>query len=369
VAISATVNELYQTVVYAIAAQDHSLWEFNPQFNPNGADHWLQVSAAPFAAISAMPAITSGDVAAGQSAVRKPVVYGIMELDHSLWENSFAINPSAGNNLTAQWAELSTDAWAAISASAMGDSGSAIYGTPRTLQPVVYAIRASDRTLWQFGSGSLVSPGNFVSISATVSEQSFSNTSSRNYQPVVYGVVNGTLNLWEHNPAFNPGAIDPNTQWLEVSPGSFAAISATHANGAPVVFGIVTGDHSLWENNPAFNPTAGSLNGQWGLVSPGAFSTLSASTNNVLVDGPIVYATLASDGSLWENNPQFNPQGASLNDHWMELSPAAWTAISGTTGPVVYGTMTTDATLWEYNPQINPFGSTADHWLELPSAF
>ena len=144
-------------------------------------------------------------------------------------------------------------------------------------------------------------------------------------QPVVFA-IRADQTLWEYDASF-----DTADHWMEVSPGAFESVSASPyaTPDGPVVFAIVAGDHSLWENNPTFNPTATSLNDQWMQVSPGAFDSISATV--ATVNGqltPVVYGIVSGDHSLWENNPVFNPGATSLNDQWLQVSPGSFTAIA-----------------------------------------
>jgi hypothetical protein len=126
-----------------------------------------------------------------------------------------------------------------------------------------------------------------------------------------------------------------------------------------VVFAVVSADQSLWENNPQFNP-AGGLNSRWGQVSPGSFASVSAAQNS---DGnPVVFAVVSADQSLWENNPQFNPAG-DLNSRWLQVSPGSFSSISatrkGSGNPALFA-VPSDFNVWGYNS-----GSLDNGWAQL----
>jgi hypothetical protein len=332
--------------------QVQSLWS-NAQMTrvlPPGAT-WDDPSVAGATSLTAARLQGVTDLSATVNQYGQPVVFALSARDHSLWENNPAFN--AGG--TEHWEQVSPAAFAKISA-APAANGQA---------PVVYGILAADHSLWEnnpaFNPGAAspngqwaeVSPGAFAAISAT---------RGANGAPVVYGIVEGDRSLWENNPTFNPAGA-PTAQWAQVSPGAFAAISATSANGTPVAYGIVAADRSLWENNAAFNPGA-APNGQWRQVSPGAFASLSATQFN---GAPVVYGIVAADRSLWENTPAFNPGGA-LNGQWRQVSPGAFDSLSAA-GAVVYAMPAADHSLWENNPAFNPgAGALNGQWRQLSGA-
>ncbi|WP_143393603.1 hypothetical protein [Fimbriiglobus ruber] len=331
------------TSAFVPDAQQH-LWENNPKFNPTAGTNlnaqWLETSSGTFTAISSTQNIDGDQVAFA------------IKNDGTLWENNPQFDPAAGQNLSAQWLEVSPGSFTAISATrnANGDQ-------------VVYAIR-SDGTLWennlQFnptdsatdlnGHWAEVSPGSFTAISATRNSDG---------NPVVYAILSGGT-LWENNPQFNPTDPNMNDHWAEVSPGSFTAISATrNSDGNPVVYAILSGG-TLWENNPQFNPTDPNMNDHWVELSTLTFTTISSTQDGN--NNPVVYA-IKSDGTLWEYNP---------TNQWLEVSPGTFTAISATRNTdgnqVVYAVLN-DGTVWENNPQFNPSAGTDlnAQWLKVSS--
>jgi hypothetical protein len=268
--ISATRNATGDPVVFAIVAADHSLWEYNPAFNPGGdvTSHWAEVSAGAFAAVSAT-----------RDAAGNPAAFTILA-DRTLWKYDPAIAPAAP--VSSHWALVSPGAFASISAT-----------QDRTNAPAVYAIVAADHSLWlndpALNPGAApaaqwaeVSPGYFVSISAT---------RNRSGDPVVYAIVAGG-SLWVNDPALNPSG-PFNSRWALVSPGVFTAISASrNGSGDPTVFATV-GDGSLWLNDPALNP-GGPPASRWEELSLSPFSAIGAD------DTGDVFGVLATDHSLWE---------------------------------------------------------------------
>jgi hypothetical protein len=269
--ISATHNAQGDAVVFAVIAWDHSLWEYNPQFNPTGdvTSHWALVSPGAFAAVSAT-----------QSAAGDPVAFAIVAWDRSLWEYNPAYAPWAP--LSARWAEVSPGAFASISATQ--DRGNA---------PAVYAIVAGDHSLWlndpalnpyapPAAQWAEVSPGYFASVSVT---------HNRNGDPVIYAIV-AAGSLWVNDPSLNPSG--PLTaQWAEVSAGVFSAVGASrNAAGDAVVFAVV-GDGSLWLNDPALNPY-GPPAARWAELSGVAFTALGANGSED------AFGVVGADHSVWE---------------------------------------------------------------------
>jgi hypothetical protein len=207
--ISASYNHQGQAVVYVIVSSDHSLWENNPEFNPGAADandQWREVSPAAFDAMSATYTTVGGSA--------RPVVYGIVSSDHSLWENNPAFQP--GSALDHQWMQVSPGAFVAVSAS-IHQEPNYQRNTPMPVLPASFALTAGDRS------------------------------------------------LWEQDPYFNPTSGDLNTQWREASSDAWASIGASDYrvgnDGAlvlglnPVALGAKAADGSLWHIN-ANNPGA-----------------------------------------------------------------------------------------------------------------
>jgi hypothetical protein len=235
--ISASYNDQGQPVVYGIVSSDHSLWENNPEFNPGAADpndQWQEVSAAAFDAISATHTTVGGPV--------RPVVYGIVSSDHSLWENNPTFAPAAP--LDQQWMQVSPGAFVAVSA-AIHQEANYTTNKPMPAVPAAFALTAGDRS------------------------------------------------LWEQDPSFNPTSGDLNTQWREVSADAWASISgdvfsvggdaAVVLGSYPVAWGIKAADGSLWNAHADYPP-----NPTTQIVSSDAWLS---------VDGGA--AIRASDQSLW----------------------------------------------------------------------
>jgi hypothetical protein len=146
-----------------------------------------------------------------------------------------------------------------------------------------------------------LSDGHFVALSATSAyEPDIGNNVPDNYITVVFGIIAGSGNVWEHSVQFKDVAYDTSKDaysggeykseaatdenWRLISTGSFQAISATYdLSGAtpskvPVVSGILTTDHSLWEHDVNFSgkaqPTAqdeAATNQNWAELSNGVF--------------------------------------------------------------------------------------------------
>ena len=136
---------------------------------------WRQVTTAAYTDISAR-AVSSHQQAFFMQE-QLPVVYGIREADHTLWE--------AGSVPEIQ---VSAAAWQTVSA------------------PDPTSISAVDGSLWFTGQNAIaqISPGTFRAVSAD------------------FGVVFAEPtdhSLWEYSPAdFNPQSTNPNDHWAMLSP-------------------------------------------------------------------------------------------------------------------------------------------------------
>jgi hypothetical protein len=300
--ISASYNAEGQPVVYGIVSSDHSLWENNPEFNPGAADpnnQWREVSPAAFDAISAT-VITAG----GRTQSERPVVYGIVSGDHSLWENNPTFNPSAAT-LNDQWRE--------------------------------------------------VSPGAFVAVSAIIHEEpNYSNNTPMPLLPAAFALTAGDRSLWEQDPYFNPTSSDLNTQWREVSSDAWASISASTYrvgnDGAfvlgqyPVAWAVKVTDQSLWEAHANY-PNLPYTN----LVSSDGWSAVD---QNV--------AIRASDRSLWTASV-----GTSHADGVKQISAGMFEAVSTTEFQDWAAAVPTDHSLWLNSENFPDPTNQSVNWVEL----
>ena len=164
--------------------------------------------------------------------------------------------------------------------------------TPTPGHPVVFAALSGSGNVWEHNtdmSGSAategmtdanwaeITSGDFVALSATVEVQPANGSSPATVNPVLFGAVQGSDNLWEHNALFTPGGnefgLDAN--WEQLSTGSIGEFAAsfhtTGANGAePAVFGLPS-DFNLWEHYLSGTPVGmeGTTDANWNMLSTG----------------------------------------------------------------------------------------------------
>jgi hypothetical protein len=302
--ISVTRNSAGDPVVFAVIASDgNSLWEYNPQYCPDGSidQHWFRLTEADVAQISAT-----------QDSGGDPVVFAsIASAGKSLWEYNPQYNPTV--SVDAHWYEITS---ASVSQMSATQNASA--------DPVVFAAIGSDgNSLWDYNPE--ISPGAPLDLHwAQLTPASVSHVSATQNaagDPVVFAVVaSAGSSLWYYNPQLDPiGPVDQ--QWIRLTPAGVSQISATQdSGGEPVVFATIsTAGNSLWEYNPQVAP-AGPVDVQWYEITSASVAEISATRNPA--GDPAVYASIASAGdSLWGYNPLSNPTDP-LNGHWYEISPA-----------------------------------------------
>ena len=166
VSVSAVTDLSGNPTAYAIVTNTHNLWEHSPALPGNG---WMEISSASFEQVSP-----------GLNGAGQPVVYGILS-DNSLWEQ----NPAKGTGLNAGWTQLS----------GMGGAPAAFLSAAAGRADTVYAISASDHTLWMHNlSGwQQLSIGTFAQISP-------SETAA---QDLVFATLTDG-ELWEYNAGLLP---------------------------------------------------------------------------------------------------------------------------------------------------------------------
>ncbi len=154
--------------------------------------------------------------------------------------------------------------------------------------------------------------------------------------PVVYAVTSGSGNVWEHNTDLSAGAAEGTTDanWAQISSGDFVRLSATvevqPANAGapatvnPLLFGAIQGSGNLWEHNALFNP-AGEflLDANWSELSTGQIGEFAAAFHTTSSNGaePAVFA-LPADFNLWEHYLSATPVGSegTTDANWTMLS-------------------------------------------------
>ena len=384
VAISTTQNELGEPVVYAIEGGNRSLWEYNSDFGQSGGSDWEEVSSAGFASIAAVTPVLDGS---GVS--NKPVVYGTLQSNGSLWENNPNLFDPTGTILNDNWQEVSPAAFSAISATVIGNSATDYEGDSRTILPVVFGILQSNGSLWEnnptFNATGVglnthwveVSPGSFAAVSATSVVTQVGGQINSSFTPVVFATLTNGHTLWENNPTFVASGVTAsvstlNEQWEETSPASFSSISAASYNSVPIVFGVL--GNGVWENDPAFlkagiTATSGTVQSQWSQISTSAFTSISAfkpsqTNGNPIVDG------VESNGTAWQNQSPGVSYGSQLQGNWKEISTGDFTQVSasagssGNTEPVLFGVLPSGK-LFEDFPASNSEWNSPTTWVEL----
>jgi O-glycosyl hydrolase len=360
---------------------DGTLWQhdlaFDPTLPPDALDaHWRQLSVGSFASFSAVTDPSSG----------RSVVFALARSDHSLWVHDLTFDPALlPDALDAHWRELSSGGFASLSAAY--DTSGANPG------PVVFGLLQGGG-LWEHNLNfdpsapadatnvhwRLLSSGAFDSISAA---SDFTGISAG--APAVFGIAQGSGQLFEHDLNFDPSAPAdaPNVHWRMISSAAFDSISAPNnaagANLRPVVFGVLKADHSLWQHDLSFDATqlADALNGHWRKLSSGAFASVSATIDQAN-GNPVLLAILQGDRSVWVHDLTFDAaaSAAQIDAHWRELSSGAFASVSAGyehsatyTGPVVSGTLL-DEELWlhtlTFDPSLPPDALNA-HWRRLSS--
>ncbi|HVS36831.1 MAG TPA: RHS repeat-associated core domain-containing protein [Gemmataceae bacterium] len=250
-AVSAVTDASGGTDVYVITTAGHTLWEHT-------SAGWSEISGGYF-----------GQISAATNSAGNAVVFGILGTGaggyaNSLWEDS-SLNPGG-------WAMLSPGG-TILSISAVTDSSGG---------DDVFAVTA-DTHLWEHtpSGWTMLSVGSFQQISAGLNAAG---------QAVVYGVLTDN-SLWEYNPAFAGS-------WQNLSPSG--TILGVTAGGPDEVFAITAfGPNNLWQHT----------NAGWAELSPGSFASLSAPQYPTGQDE--VFATLTGS-SFWEYS-------AGLTNPWEEV--------------------------------------------------
>ena len=270
-AIGATRNSNGDPVVFAISSSG-GLYENNPEFgNPrdtNPKDYWQTVVSASATSISATQT-SNGDsrvFVIGSAYTANGPVSGVLEL----WVQP----PATGNTYNTYVEVISPGSYTAISATRNTNGNEVVYGIFGGLlyenNPQFNPNNPNPESWWE-----LLSSNTFDGLNTYDTFTAISATQDANGNPVVYGILsNGQLA--ENNPEFSSAA----NNWQTVSTGTFAAISASrNVNGDPDVFAILS-DTNVWENNDIFSHnnalTTAGLQSDWLEMSPGDFIALSA---------------------------------------------------------------------------------------------
>ena len=266
--------------------------------------------------ISATDAVTT-DVNGNPTGVNA-VVFGIVN-GGTLWEHNIGFGDKDAQGMVSE-ADLNVN-WRNISTGQFTDIAAAAAFLPTRTQ----------------NSGETGVPANPLTLLPT--------------DPIVFGVMAGSGNVWEHNA--NPGGsmAGPSPEgmtdanWSMISRGDFTHLAAvvvptvtTGANptlgaGFPVLYGILSGSGNVWEHNITFSA---------GAAPEGTTDANSAliSTSRVLgdqrdhpdqsgdrLDGsstvdPVLFASDQVTGNLSEHNDSFNPaMGETVTDaNWVKIS-------------------------------------------------
>jgi hypothetical protein len=254
--------------------QGGSLWEHDLNFDPSAPAgalnvHWRLLSSGTFDSISA--ASDSTGVSAGA-----PAIFGLLQGSGQLWEHDLNFDPALpADALNVHWRLLSSGAFDSISAA------NTAAGANR--RPVVFGIIKGDHSLWQHdltfdpalpadalnAHWRRLSSGAFASVSATIDQASGN--------PVVFAILQANHSLWQHDLTFDPAtpADQIDFHWRELSSGAFASVSAGYEHSqtysGPVVSGTLL-DEALWLHDLTFDPSlpADALNVHWRRLSSGA---------------------------------------------------------------------------------------------------
>jgi hypothetical protein len=253
--------------------QGGSLWEHDLNFDPSASAealnvHWRLLSSGAFDSITV--ASDSTGISAGA-----PAVFGILRGTGQLWEHDLNFDPSVpAEALNVHWRLLSSGAFDSISA--------ANTAAGANLRPVVFGIIKWDHSLWQHdltfdpelsadflnAHWRRLSSGAFASVSATIDQGSGN--------PVVFAIIQANHSLWVHDLTFDPAlpADFLNAHWRELSSGAFASVSASYEHSqtysGPVVSGTLL-DGELFLHDLTFDPSlpADALNVHWRRLSSG----------------------------------------------------------------------------------------------------
>ncbi len=411
--------------------QSGNVWEFNPTLAIAGANPNLtQISTSQTGIWSSIAATTGAD--------GNPVLFAISRTDGSLWEHSLVFGDKKPSGATAgegdvdtNWRQISNGGFTEISAT---DAATGVAGSPTGLNPVVFAI-VDGGTLWEHnigfgdkdatgavsegelnGNWRQLSSGQFTEIAAA---SVFLPTQTQNSgetgvpanpltlvpaDPIVFGVMAGSGNVWEHNanpggsmaPPSQEGTIDAN--WSMITTGSFTDLAAvvdptvttgatpTLALGRPVLYAIASGSGNVWEHNIAMSNGAapeGTTDANWALIYSKSASAISATIDiepaagsTPLTANPILFAS-ASSGGLFEHNALFTTTGGEFTTdaNWSQISNGTFEQISSTlhataTGgtPAVFA-ITGDFNLWEHLLAAGGTESMIDaNWSRLSTA-
>jgi hypothetical protein len=412
--------------------QSGNVWEFNPTLAISGANPNLaQISTSQTGLWSSITAVAGAD--------GNPALFAVSRTDGSLWEHSLVFGDTTSSGATAteatidtNWRQISNGAFSEISATVATTTGAD--GSPDGVNAVVFGI-VSNGSLWEhnigFGDKNVqgavteaglnlnwreISSGQFSHIAAAAP---FLPTRTQNSgetgvptnpltllptSPIVFGVIQGSGALWEHNANLTAGqtgaATDGTTDanWSQISTGNFidaaAVLDPTVTTGAnptlgpahPVVYGILAGSGNVWEHNT--DATAGALpegttDGNWALLSTKSSSAISATidiepagSSTPLTVNPILYAAETGSGNLYEHNALFDPaSGEFITDaNWAKISTGNIEQFSATlhataTGaaPVVFA-IPSDFNLWEHLLATGSTEQTTDgNWAQLSS--
>jgi hypothetical protein len=409
-----------------------NVWEFNPTLAIAGSNPNLtQISTSQTGLWSSIAAVAGAD--------GNPALFAVSRTDGSLWEHSLVFGDKKASGATATEANPDTN-WRQISNGNFMEVSATVAATvdvnhnPTGVNAVVFGI-VGDGTLWEhnigFGDktgtsavseGDLnlnwrqLSTGHFSEIAAA---DVFLPTRTQNSgetgvptnpltlfpaNPIVFGVIAGSGNVWEHNanagvfmttPA-PEGAMDVN--WAMISTDNFTALAAavdptvtTGANptlgpGRPVLYGVMAANGHVWEHSTAFSAGAlseGTTDANAAVISTTATSAVSATIDiepaagmAPLTANPILFAAAQGSGNLSEHNDLFDPaNGEFVTDaNWAKISTGTIEQFSATlnatsTGgtPAVFA-IPTDFNLWEHLLGAGSAEQTTDaNWSRLSS--